>query len=56
MDSDGKNLMQLTHEFGYDGGPFFSPDGTKIGFRASRPNTEAEINKYKLLLRYRLLV
>lgn len=51
MDKDGNNLKQLTNELGYDGGPFFSPDGTKIGFRASRPKSKAEIEKYKLLLK-----
>ncbi|KAI6207855.1 hypothetical protein M3Y96_00053100 [Aphelenchoides besseyi] len=66
MDSDGKNLKQvirivetyavnLTNATGYDGGPFFSNDGTKIGFRASRPKTEKEIEKYKQLLSYDLV-
>ena len=27
MDSDGSNVRQLTDVRGYDGGPFFSPDG-----------------------------
>ena len=27
MDVEGKNVRRLTHEPGYDGGPFFSPDG-----------------------------
>lgn len=33
MDSDGRNVKQLTQVPGYDGGPFFSPDGKKITFR-----------------------
>ncbi len=33
MDADGKNLKQLTHTPGYDGGPFFSPDGTHLTWR-----------------------
>uniref|UniRef100_A0A1I7Y074 Biopolymer transporter Tol n=1 Tax=Steinernema glaseri TaxID=37863 RepID=A0A1I7Y074_9BILA len=45
----------LTNHLGYDGGPFFSPDGTKIGFRASRPKTKEEVEKYKLLLEYNLV-
>uniref|UniRef100_A0A7E4VKW8 DPPIV_N domain-containing protein n=1 Tax=Panagrellus redivivus TaxID=6233 RepID=A0A7E4VKW8_PANRE len=50
-----KAFKQLTNELGYDGGPFFSPDGTKIGFRASRPKTDADVEKYKKLLSYDLI-
>ncbi|VDN88924.1 unnamed protein product [Brugia pahangi] len=43
------------NELGYDGGPFFSPDGSKIVFRASRPNTTEGIQTYKDLLSYNLV-
>ena len=33
MNADGTNLRRLTNELGYDGGPFFSPDGTRICWR-----------------------
>lgn len=33
MNSDGTNVRQLTQVPGYDGGPFFSPDGQNITFR-----------------------
>ncbi len=33
MNADGTNLKRLTNELGYDGGPFFSPDGTRICWR-----------------------
>ncbi len=37
MRSDGSEVQQLTHTTHcYNGGPFFSPDGTKIIFRADR--------------------
>ena len=37
MDSDGKNVRQLTKTKDcYNGGPFFSPDGTKVIFRSDR--------------------
>ena len=37
MDSDGKNVRQLTNAPGcYNGGPFFSPDGKRIIFRTDR--------------------
>ena len=38
MDSDGSNLKQLTTNKGYDGGPFFSPDGNRIVWRAFDEN------------------
>lgn len=37
MDADGKNVRQLTKTRDcYNGGPFFSPDGTKVIFRSDR--------------------
>ncbi len=33
MDADGSNVRQLTDAPGYDGGPFFSPDGQRIIWR-----------------------
>lgn len=33
MDADGSSLRRLTTEPGYDGGPFFSPDGERIVWR-----------------------
>ncbi len=33
MDADGANLRRLTDSPGYDGGPFFSPDGQRIVWR-----------------------
>jgi Tol biopolymer transport system component len=33
MDTDGSNARRLTDWPGYDGGPFFSPDGTRILWR-----------------------
>lgn len=33
MDADGSNVRRLTEAPGYDGGPFFSPDGTRIVWR-----------------------
>src|SRR5579864_6619283 len=49
MDADGSNVKQLTHELGYDGGPFWSYDGTKIVYRAEHPKTPAQIQDYKAL-------
>lgn len=37
MDSDGQNVRRLTNAPGcYNGGPFFSPDGKQVIFRADR--------------------
>jgi Tol biopolymer transport system component len=47
---DGADLRRLTHEVGYDGGPFFSPDGSKIVYRAHHPDDPAEIADYQRLL------
>ena len=33
MDADGSGQKRLTNVFGYDGGPFFTPDGKKIVWR-----------------------
>jgi Tol biopolymer transport system component len=44
MNSDGSNLRQLTTSPGYDGGPFFSADGSKIIWRRfSEQGDSAEI-------------
>jgi Tol biopolymer transport system component len=32
-DADGTGVTRLTHVAGYDGGPFFSPDGSRIVWR-----------------------
>jgi Tol biopolymer transport system component len=33
MNADGSNLRRLTNQPGYDGGPFFTPDGQRIVWR-----------------------
>ena len=38
MNADGSNVRQLTESPGYDGGPFFSPDGKKICWRRFSEN------------------
>lgn len=44
MASDGTNIRRLTDVPGYDGGPFFSPDGARICFRRfNEEGTTAEI-------------
>lgn len=50
MNIDGSDVKQLTNTLGYDGGAFFSPDGSKIVWRASRPQTDVDVAKYKGLL------
>lgn len=43
-DADGSNVKRLTHTDGYDGGPFFSADGTKICWRRfDRKGLTAEV-------------
>ncbi|HTN52424.1 MAG TPA: hypothetical protein VML50_08500 [Anaeromyxobacter sp.] len=55
MRLDGSGLVRLTSTPGYDGGAFFSADGKRIVFRASRPETEAELAEYRALLAQRLV-
>jgi len=55
MNSDGSHPRQLTHTLGYDGGPWWSPDGKKICFRAYHPQTPEEIADYKALLAQHLI-
>ncbi len=50
VNRDGSGLRQLTDTPGYDGGAFFSPDCSKIVWRASRPQGEA-LAAYRSLLR-----
>ena len=56
MNIDGTDVKQITNELGYDGGAFFSPDGSKLIFRASRPKTEEDIKIYKDLLAEELVM
>lgn len=45
MDSDGSNVVRLTDSLGYDGGPFFSPDGKRFCWRRfSEDGATAEIH------------
>lgn len=50
MDPDGRNVRRLTNQPGYDGGAFFSPDCSKIVWRASRPAAGKELDDYRRLL------
>ena len=50
MNADGTEVRRLTDTLGYDGGPFFSPDGNWIVYRAHHPKTDSEITHYKSLL------
>ncbi len=44
MDARGGDIRRLTNHVGYDGGPFFSPDGKRIVFRRfDEDGTRAEI-------------
>jgi len=50
MNADGSGVKRLTTELGYDGGPFFSPDGQWIVYRAHHPKEAEEAARYKSLL------
>lgn len=55
MDLKTEKVKRITTALGYDGGAWFSPNGKKIIWRASRPQTEAEIKEYKELLAQNLV-
>ncbi len=50
MNADGSDVRRLTHREGYDGGPFFSADGSKIVYRAHHPTDPEELQDYRALL------
>lgn len=47
MKSDGSDKRQITNTPGYDGGAVFSPDGTKIAWRANHPSSPEALAQYK---------
>jgi TolB protein len=51
MHLDGSHKKQITSSVGYDGGPVFSRDGTKIAWRANHPQTPDAAKAYRDLLR-----
>ena len=50
MNVDGTDVRRLTQRVGYDGGAFFSPDGSRIVWRAMYPETPADSADYRRLL------
>jgi Tol biopolymer transport system component len=54
MKLDGTDVKRLTKEIGYDGGAFYSQDGKKICYRASRP-TGKDLDEYKELYKQGLV-
>ena len=55
MPSAYSDVKRVTNTLGYDGGAFFSPDGAKLLWRASRPQTPEAISEYKDLLKQGLV-
>ena len=50
MRTDGTDIRRLTDRVGYDGGPFYSPDGKMIVWRAGYPRSAQEKAEYLSLL------
>jgi Tol biopolymer transport system component len=55
MNVDGTNVKRLTTTPGYDGGPWWSPDGKQIVYRAWHPTDPAELTAYRDLLGRRMI-
>ncbi len=55
MRTDGSDVRRLTHRLGYDGGPFYSPDGRMIVWRARYPQNHEEETEYRSLLAQELV-
>jgi Tol biopolymer transport system component len=55
MGVDGSNVRRLTTTPGYDGGPWWSPDGRRIVYRAYHPKDSAGLASYRELLAQRLV-
>ena len=54
MNLDGSKKTRLTSAVGYDGGAFYSRDGSKIVWRAHRPTQGPDLDRYKDLLQQEL--
>ena len=54
MNVDGTDVRRLTTTPGYDGGPWWSPDGKQIAYRAWHP-TDSALVSYRDLLAQRLV-
>ena len=50
MDFSGHNKTQITTTLGYDGGAFFSRDGSKLVWRAHHPSETKSRQRYRNLL------
>ena len=56
MNADGSGVRRLTTQKGYDGGPFFSADGSMIVYRAYHPVAGEELKEYEESLAKRHIV
>jgi len=54
-DLNGKNIVRLTFNRGYDGGPFVSWDGKKIVYRRQADNSIEALDDYNRLLKEHLV-
>jgi TolB protein len=51
MNEDGSGKKRITTAEGYDGGAVFSRDGSKMAWRAYRPDTPEKLATYRALLK-----
>ncbi len=55
MKIDGTDVRRLTNTLGYDGGAYYSPDSKMIVWRAFHPESEADKQEYRDLLKRNLV-
>ncbi len=55
LNPETKEVKKVINFYGYEGGPYFMPDGEHIVYRAFYPQTEEELKQYRELIDKRIV-